>query len=694
MEFIIAHQLPGRIRLRTAPLSADFANTLADRLESLPGITGVRISLRTGSILLLYTGNNAPRDICALLAAQTIPERSLQIRAPQEGALVEAQHAPGWGPFLWYLLVRPLLPMFVRIITALRSALPYIKKGLAALFHGHLNVDVLDASAITISILRGDFGTASLLMLLLGYGEAMEQWTRRKSLAQLAESLRLGVDNVWVRREGQDLRIRFDELRVGDLVVVRDGSAIPVDGTVVEGNALVNQASMTGEPLGVRREPGASVFAGTVVESGELLIRATGVGDNTRVKGIVKYIEESEKIKAGIQGKAERLANTAVPFSFLLAGLVWLATRNLTRAASVLLVDYSCALRLATPLAIMSAMREGVENNILIKGGRYLEGLAGATTVVFDKTGTLTNSRPQVAEVIPAKGYERAEILRLAACLEEHFPHPVARAVVRQAEEEQLIHEEEHARVDYVVAHGICTHVNEKRVLLGSLHYIHNDEHVAVRHMRAEADRLAKAGCSVLYLASDGKLIGLIGLNDPPRPEAREVIQALREAGIRRIVMLTGDDKRAASTVARQLGIDEYRAEILPVDKAGIVTSLHDEGETVLMVGDGINDSPALSAADAGVTLKDGADLAREVAGVVLTASDLHQLLAAIQLGRSAMRRIQTNFALTLSLNTLFLAGGLAGVLGPGISALLHNLTTLGVCFNASRHFLPKGGNI
>ena len=423
---------------------------------------------------------------------------------------------------------------------------------------------------------------------------------------------------------------------------------------------------------------------------GEIAIRPTGVGDGTRLRQIVRFIEDSEALKAGVQGKAERLADAVVPFSFLLAGLVWLVTRNPARAASVLLVDYSCALKLSTPLAVLAAMKEGVGRGVLVKGGRFLESLAAADAVVFDKTGTLTESRPRVAEVIPGEGYERDDILRTAACLEEHFPHPVARAVVRKAEQEGLHHQEEHTEVEYVVAHGIASRLHGKRVLFGSRHYIHHDEGVPVDAMREDIERLAREGRSILYLAVDGKLAGLIAIEDPLRPEAAPVIRKLLGRGIR-VVMLTGDDERTAAAVAERLGISEYRSQVLPTDKAEVIRSLQAEGHTVAMLGDGINDSPALSAADVGVTLSDGADLAREVADVVLTECRLDGLVTAVDLSKAAMRRIRTDFGLIMTLNTVFLASGLAGFLQPGPSALLHNLTTVGVSLNAMRPMLKAG---
>lgn len=479
MLFFIVHDVPGRVRLRARyGFSLRKAQVLADRLDAVGGIEGVRV--------------NPVRGVCSSCMPTTEPKagpRSCCWRWPLRNSLPGCRRVrrkppraqpgrPSWGPFLRYIFVRPFMPVLVRVATAVAASVPFILKGVAALCRGRLSVDVLDAAAIGISLLRRDFKTARLLTLLLGFGEALEAWTRKKSLDTLAQSLALDVDTVWVRREGREMHVAISELSEDDLVIVRTGSAIPVDGVVAEGEASVNQASMTGEPLGVLRSPGSSVYAGTVVEEGEIAIRPTGVGDGTRLRQIVRFIEDSEALKAGVQGKAERLADAVVPFSFLLAGLVWLVTRNPARAASVLLVDYSCALKLSTPLAVLAAMKEGVGRGVLVKGGRFLESLAAADAVVFDKTGTLTESRPRVAEVIPGEGYERDDILRTAACLEEHFPHPVARAVVRKAEQEGLHPQEEHTEVEYVVAHGIASRLHGKRVLFGSRHYIHHDEGV------------------------------------------------------------------------------------------------------------------------------------------------------------------------------------------------------------------------
>ena len=715
MRFYLVHEvvLPsgGRMRVRASrTFDAALADVLREELAALPGVTVSAINPRVGS-LLLYYDDAAARTACLRhLLERSGPEAAGDASARGEGPAVslspvqpvdgelrlpDESDAPplgGFGPLLRFLFVRPFLPVAARMFSSVMGALPFLKKGLDALLQGKLNVDVLDAAAITVSLARRDFRTVTMLTLLLGLGEALEYWTRRRSLDSLTESLALNVEQVWLERDGTEICVPLSQVVPGDLVVVRDGGCIPVDGVVEAGEAVVNQASMTGEPLGVPRGVGASVYSGTVVEQGRLVIRAVHVGDGTRLQQVVHFIEESEALKAGIQGKYERMADMAVPFTFGLAALVWLITRNPLQAASVLLVDYSCALRLATPLAVLAAMREGARHGVVIKGGRFLEALSEADTVVFDKTGTLTNATPRVAEVFAAEGRQRDEVLRLAACLEEHFPHPVARAVVHKAQEEGLQHEEEHAHVEYVVAHGVASSLYGQKVRVGSRHYIEHDEGVSVEPMRDVLDAQTRLGRSLLYLAIDGKLAGIIAIEDPLRPEAADVLRGLREAGVRRILMLTGDDARTARAVAARLGIEEFRAEVLPTEKSAVIQELNAEGCKVLMVGDGINDAPALSASHVGVAMCDGADLAREVANVLLTRPSLEGLLTARRLGCGALSRIRCNFAAAMGLNSLFLLGGLFMLLTPGVSALLHNLTTLGITLNAMRPHLPPAG--
>ena len=591
-----------------------------------------------------------------------------------------------FGPLARYVFLRPFLPVVANAANAFLGAVPIIRDGISELFKGRLNVAVLDAAALVVSLLRRDFKTAGLLVLLLGMGEMLENYARKKSMASLAEQLSVKCDVVWVR-DGDTLAQKpLAEATPDDVIVVRSGSVIPVDGVVLDGEAAVNQTAMTGEPLAVHRTSGGAVFAGTVVESGEIAIRPTGIGDGTRLSQIISFVEESEKAKAGIESKALKFADAIVPFNFALAALVWFFTRDLTRTASVLLVDYSCALRLATPLAILSSMKEGTARGVVVKGGRYLEALAEVDTVVFDKTGTLTNATPRLSDVVSLRDdLSEDELLRLSACLEEHFPHPVSRAIVRAADEKGLAHHDERhdAEVKYVVAHGICSKVDGEIVLLGSRHFIEDDEGVSCAAASAHVERLAAQGKTILYVALSGSLIGVLGIEDPIREEAAGVIEALHARG-KKVVMLTGDDERTAAAVANRLGIDSWRAQVLPSDKADEVQRLKDAGAKVLMIGDGINDSPALSAADVGVTMRDGTDIAQEVADVIMAPS-LEYLLVALDLSEATMKRIRQNVALSVGLNSAFLAGGLTGLLMPAVSALLHNATTIGVCLNAMR---------
>ena len=715
MRFFLVHELScpngaGRLRARACrPMTQAQAEILADTLDAIDGVEGVRVNPRVPSVLVLYRHAQARQDVLRSLAAQDAGalndgsvlstltqelESSLERHASGSRLPAHADDetgAQGFGPLMRFLFVRPFLPFKLRVASSVMGALPFLRKGLASLLQGKLNVDVLDAAAIGVSLLRRDFRTVTVLTLLLGLGEALEYWTRRRSMASLTESLALNVDTAWVLADGVETSVPLSDVREGDLVVVRDGGSIPVDGIVEDGEAVVNQASMTGEPLGVPRSRGAAVYSGTVVEQGHLVIRATHVGDGTRLKQVVRFIEESEALKAGIQGKFERMADMAVPFTFALAGLVWLITRNPMQAASVLLVDYSCALRLATPLAVLAAMREGARHGVVIKGGRFLEALSEADTVVFDKTGTLTNASPRVVEVIPAAGHERDEVLRLAACLEEHFPHPVARAVVRCAQEEGLQHEEEHAQVEYVVAHGIASTLYGKAVRVGSRHYIECDEGIDLSPLEAEIDAQARMGRSLLYLAIDGKLAGFLAIEDPLRPECPQVLRQLEELGFRRILMLTGDDERTARAVAGKLGLKEYRSQVLPADKADVIADLTAQGCKVLMVGDGINDAPALTRAETGIAIGAGADVALDAADVVLVRSDLADVPAAVRLSRAVVRNIHQNLFWAFFYNAVCIplaAGVFTGIgitLNPMIASAAMSLSSVCVVTNALR---------
>ncbi len=768
MVFTLVHEVGNRTRWRTdGTMSLASAKLLADELERVSGVTGLRVNPRTGSVVVTVADWEARGRVAAYFAsleksplitrvdtaaarralaraAEGRTETSEKTSAAWSGTIATVNRAlsdmpvlhvwqrlsqhflsrvpgrsPGrsgasarsgdltpvsagreegtldFAPLTRFLFFRPLLPVGLNAANALLASVPFVLSGVKSLLRGRFDVAVLDGAALLVSLLRRDFRTAGLLIVLLGLGEMLESYTRKKSMASLADELALRVDSVWVRRGDGNVKIALRAVTKEDVVVVHAGNAIPVDGIVVDGDGSVNQASMTGEPLPVHRMKGGTVFAGTVLEDGELMIRPTGVGDGTRLQQIVRFIENSEAAKAGIEGKALKWADRIVPYHFLLAGLVWLVTRDFARMASVLMVDFSCALRLATPLAILTAMRTGTQRGVVVKGGKYLEALAEVDTVVFDKTGTLTASAPKLSDVVSLdERYDADDLLRLAACLEEHFPHPVGRAVVHAAEAKGLAHavEAHDAKIDYVVAHGIASSVEGARVLLGSRHFVEEDEGVSVAVGHEAAERLAREGKSILYLAVGGKLAGLLGIEDPVRVEAKAVIAALHERGVKEVWMLTGDDERTARVVAETLGIDHYRAGILPADKAAVVTALKEKGAKVLMVGDGVNDSPALSASDVGVTLRDGADIAQEVADVVLSENTLAGLPVAMDLGKAAMARIRQNFVASVGLNGLFLAGGLTGTLMPAAGALLHNGTTIGVCLNAMRD--PDAGGL
>ncbi|MBO4312468.1 MAG: heavy metal translocating P-type ATPase, partial [Desulfovibrionaceae bacterium] len=621
MQFVLVHEikaLPGRLRARTlSRLDARQAGALARALSNIEGLEGVKVNPRTGSVLFYYHSLEARQAACRLLVDEA---ESIIARADAaDSDIADSAGNAGFqiAPFVQYFVIRPLLPMAVRIASTLFRAVPYLVRGLLSFFKsGRLKVELLDACAIGVSLIRRDFQTARTTMLLLGFGEMLEAWTRQKSLASLTESLALNAQMVWKLVDGQEVLVPIRNVSIGDTVIVRAGTTIPVDGKVVRGTAAVNQATMTGESIPVCRDVGSSVFAGTTVEDGEIFIKVDQVGRNTRLHQVVQFISESEAVKASVQGRSERLADLAVPFSFMLCGLVWLFTRNFTRVTAVLLVDYACALRMSTPLIMLTAMREGVANGVLIKGGRFIESLSDVDTMVFDKTGTLTSSQPTVTEVVHLGGYSRDDVLRLSACLEEHFPHPVARAVVEQARSENLRHEEEHTEVVHVVGHGVKSLWHGMPVVIGSRHYVETDEGIDLSAVRGKIGEMADKGLSLLYLGIDGKIAGILGIEAPMREEAPLVVARMREAGMN-VVMLTGDDERTAAVVAARIGVSAFCARILPKDKADVVRRLQERGHVVAMVGDGINDAPALSAADVGISLCDGTDLAQEVANVV-----------------------------------------------------------------------------
>lgn len=696
MNFIIVHELPAtwrhpaRIRLRCLTvLTRKKARSLAQDLETRPGLENARVNHRTGSVLFNINEPGQREDILQFLeewVGKTI--HSVHTAQDLEKLLTGESPAGAAIGLIRFFVVRPFLPMLMRAIVSTASAIPFLIKGAIALLRGKFNVDVLDAAALGTSIIMRDWRTVGMLTMLLALGDALETWTRQRSLKSLSDSLALNVDNVWLLEPGgSEVSVPLASVREGDRLVVRAGSSIPADGVVVSGTALVNQAAMTGEPMPVAREKGGAVYAGTVVEAGEIVIRVTQIGEGTKLNQVVSFIEQSEAHKSRLEAKYLRLADKAVPFTFALAGLVWAATGSLMRASAVLLVDYSCALKLATPLAVMTATRQASKSGIAIRGGRYLEAISEADTLVFDKTGTLTSSHPSVVEIAPAPGRDKRQILKIMACLEEHFPHPVARAVVNYALKEGVGHEEEHTEVEYVVAHGIASELHGHKVRFGSRHYIENDEGVDLSIFAKDMERQSGEGHSLLFLAEDGKAAGMLAIEDPVRPEAASVIRQMRALGFSRILMLTGDDARTAKAVARKVGITEFRAHVLPVDKAKIIKELNDEGCRVMMVGDGINDGPALSTASVGVAMGEGADLAQAVANVLLTRHGLGGLVIARLLSRSALGRIQFDVAAALGLNSLYLLGGMLALVTPAMSAGLHNLTTLGISLNAIRPF-------
>ena len=573
--------------------------------------------------------------------------------------------------------------------TAFRS-IRFLWKGVRCVLSRRLEVEVLDALSIGVSLLRGDFGTAGSVMFLLNLGSLLEEWTREKSLDDLARSMALNVDKVWVRSQGTEVLVPLTKVRSGDEVVVRSGNMIPLDGTVLEGEAMVNQAALTGESMPVRKAEGSTLYAGTVVEEGECVFIAKAEGGSNRYDKIVAMIEESEKLKSSTENRALVLADKLVPWCLGATVVTYLLTRNVTRAISCLMVDFSCALKLSMPLAVLSAMRECGSYHITVKGGKYLEALSQADTIVFDKTGTLTRATPQVVEVVPFSGCNEREVLQLAACLEEHFPHSMANAVVRAAKERGISHEEMHSEVEYIVAHGIASRVGGQRVVIGSHHFVFEDEKCTIPTAEQQKFDALKPAYSHLYMAASGQLVGVICISDPLRPEAAAVLNGLRALGIRNTVMMTGDSERTAAAIAKQVGVDRFFAEVLPEDKANFVQQAKAEGHTVVMIGDGINDSPALSAADIGIAINSGAAIAREIADVTIKADSLEELVALKAIANSLQKRVHANYRFVLTFNSALIALGALGILQPASSAMLHNLSTIGISLKSMTNLLPE----
>ena len=685
MRATIVHESRGRMRLRLRQKSMTIrqADLLETWLKGQPWIREAVVHERTCCVIVTYTGDR--EAVLSALGAFTWAgaESSVTLSDHSTRTLNREFQEKLVGKVAAKAAAALFLPAPLRIARIVWHMIPFLHRGLRCLGHRQIKVEMLDALSIGISVCRRDFGTAGTVMFLLEIGELLEDWTRKKSVADLAESLSLHVDRVWLKTEAGEVLTPIGQIRPGDRVVVRAGSVIPLDSVVAEGEITVNQASLTGESVPVAKGPGGAVYAGTVVEEGESVLEVKQASGQSRYDQIVEMIQRSEQMKSAAEAKASNLADKLVPYTFAGSLVSLVLTRNLTRALSVLMVDFSCALKLAMPLAVLSAMREAGREHITVKGGKFLEAVASADTIVFDKTGTLTHACPRVACVVPFNGKEEAEMLRLAACLEEHFPHSMANAVVEAAERRGLRHEERHGKVEYLVAHGIASSVDGERVRIGSAHFIFEDEKCVVpAEERTKFDALPSE-FSQLYLAIDGVLSAVICISDPLREEARAVLSALRNLGVKNLVMLTGDSPRTAASIAEQLGVDDFRAGVLPADKAEYVAAMRREGHTVLMVGDGINDSPALSEADAGIAISDGAAIAREIADITIAADSLWELVRLRQLAMGLMRRIRNNYRFVIGFNGALIGLGVAGILPPNTSAMLHNLSTLGVSLHS-----------
>ena len=685
MKATIVHESRGRLRLRLhhRVLTLRQADLLETWLKGQPWVREAAVHERTGCVILTYQGERA--QVLSAIGGFTWAEAERVVTLPEHStrALNRSFQEKLAGKVLGKAACTLFLPAPLRAAQVIRHMIPFLRKGLHCLRQRRIKVELLDALSIGISACRRDFGTAGAVMFLLELGELLEDWTRKKSVADLAESLSLHVDRVWLQTPAGEVLTPIAQVRPGDRLVIRAGGVIPVDGVLAEGEATVNQASLTGEPVPVPKRPGGAVYAGTVVEEGECVIEVRQASGQSRYDQIVTMIERSEQMKSAAEAKASGLADKLVPYTFAGSLLGFVLTRSVTRALSVLMVDFSCALKLAMPLAVLSAMREAGREHITVKGGKFLEAVARADTIVFDKTGTLTHACPRVVQVVPFGGRDEAEMLRLAACLEEHFPHSMANAVVAEAKRRGLTHEEYHSKVEYLVAHGIASAVDGEQVRIGSAHFIFEDEGVQIpTEEQARFDALPPE-YSQLYLAIDGELAAVLCISDPLREEAHSVLEALRGLGLHHTVMLTGDSPRTAAAIASQAGVDEFRAGVLPADKADYVAALRRQGHTVLMVGDGINDSPALSEADAGIAISDGAAIAREIADITIAADSLWELVRLRQLAMALMTRIHANYRFVIGFNGVLIALGMAGVLPPAASAMLHNLSTLGVSLHS-----------
>ena len=692
IKYVIRHEIRGRMRihLSSGRMSIRQADLFSFYLSSLPQVTAAKVYERTGDAVIVYRGDR--KELIDAVLRFRWDDEALNELAPKNSSrsIGREYQEKLVGKILVKLFTRLFLPLPVRAAHTACTAVPFLFRGARCALRGKLAVDVLDAAAIGISMLRRDFGTASSVTFLLGIGEILEEWTHKKSVSDLAGRMSLNIEKVWQWEDGTETLVPISKIRVGDLVAVHIGSVIPVDGIVESGEAMVNQASMTGESMPVRKERDMYVYAGTAVEEGTILVRVRKTSGSSRYERIVSMIEESEKLKSKLEKKASRLADVLVPWSFGGTLLTWLLTRNVTRAVSILMVDFSCALKLSMPLAVLSAMREASSFQITVKGGGYLEAVAKADTIVFDKTGTLTKAKPVVAGIVPFEGRDPDEMLRIAACLEEHFPHSMANAVVSESVRRGLVHEEMHSKVEYIVAHGIASRIGNDRVIIGSSHFVFEDEKCVIPEGEEEKFHSLPPEYSHLYLAVAGRLAAVICIEDPLREEARGVIQKLKTLGISKVVMMTGDSERTARSIAARVGVDEYYSEVLPEDKAGYVETAKEEGHKVIMVGDGINDSPALSAADAGIAISEGAEIAREIADITISEDSMDRLVALKLISNALMRRVNGNYRFVIGFNLGLILLGVFGILPPAASALLHNTSTIALSLNSMTNLLKE----
>ncbi len=679
-----------RVHVCNVRMTLHRADVLEAYLNHHDAIEKATVYERTGDVVLYYRGRRA--DAVQALSRYKFdqPELDALVTTADSRKLNQEYQEKMCDLVAGHFFRKLFLPAPIRAAYTVWRSIAFVWKGVRCLLRRKLEVEVLDALSIGVSVLRGDFNTAGSVMFLLNLGSLLEEWTRKKSLDDLARSMALNVDKVWVRSQGTEVLLPLTKVQPGDEIVVRSGNMVPLDGTVIEGEAMVNQAALTGESMPVRKANGATVYAGTVVEEGECVFLAKAAGGANRYDKIVAMIEESEKLKSSTENRALELADKLVPWCLAGTVVTYALTRNVTRAISILMVDFSCALKLSMPLAVLSAMRECGTAHITVKGGKYLEALAKADTIVFDKTGTLTRATPQVVDIIPFSNSEKDDVLRLAACLEEHFPHSMANAVVRAAREQGLSHEEMHSEVEYIVAHGIASRVGGERVVIGSYHFVFEDEHCIVPADEQEKFDQMPAEYSHLYMAASGQLVGVICIADPLRPEAASVLRQLHKLGIRNAVMMTGDSYRTAEAIARQVGVDQFFAEVLPEDKANFVQKAKAEGHTVVMIGDGINDSPALSAADIGIAINSGAAIAREIADVTIKADSLEELVTLKTIANALQHRVSSNYRFVLSFNSTLIALGALGILQPAASAMLHNLSTIGISLRSMTNLIQK----